>query len=533
MPNIPVGPFKGAMPAIAPKYLPNQFAKTALNCDLNTGALAPSRGLLDRGLTLASNTETIYWFNRESNGGNGYWLQFDREVDVVRGPIIDDDNLRTYFTGDGAPKMTDITTAQSGGGPYPGASYTLGLPAPSAPTASGPSGTAPSGTTAIDVAYTVTYVSQFGEEGPASPPSNAVKRWDGATVALTAISVASGGFVVSAKRIYRTEGQGVYQFVAEIGPSETIFADNIDSAFMGDVLPSGDWIAPHEDMVGLTSIPNGILMGWWGNTIAFSEPYQPHAWPIAYRMTLEYDVVGVAHCAYGLIVVTTGTPYLIAGSSPASMGQQKIDAALAGVSKRSVVDMGEYVIYASADGLVAIGGTEPRVISEGVMTKQQWAAYRPHTMIACRWDGRYLAFWGDSTEGGAFSFRADEGFRFYDIWTEALYSDLETGEIYLKNPQNNRLSTWDNGVIKAYTWRSKEFTVSRSQRPAVAKVTAQSYPVTFEYFADGESVKTLSVTNDFAFRLPTNFQYTTAEFELRGSAVVESVQLATSMVEIL
>lgn len=474
---------------------------------------------------MQASTKTIYWFNRDADGG--YWFEWDSDVDVVRGPIVNDTNLRTYFTGDGAPKLTTASLGQSGGGPYPGASRSLGIPAPTAPTAAGPSGSPPSGAQTISTAYVVTFVSEFGEEGPTSPASNVIDRWDGGTVTLSSIPVPSGAFVAPTKRIYRIELNNVFQFVAEIPAATTTYSDTVKSESLGDPVPSEEWVAPHEDMVGLTALPNGVLMGWWGNTLAFSEAYQPHAWPIRYRLALDYDIVGAAVSAYGVVVVTKGMPYLIAGSSPASMSQTKLDVIQACLSKRSVVDMGNYVVYASADGLVAVGGTETHLITESHITPEQWrTAFDPQSIHAYRWDDRYLGFYS----GGSFSFHPQEGFRVFTQQCDCAFLDDQTGDLYIK--QGTNLRKWGQGEPSLYTWRSKVFSVAPGHVFSACKVDAVNYPVTLKFYTDGALRKTKSVSSPHAFRLPTRERYREMEIELTGTAAVNAVQIANTMSEV-
>lgn len=64
---------------------------------------------------------------------NGYWFHWTAIVNALKGPIAGDTTERTYYTGDGVPKVTDSTIATAGGGTdYPNNSYTLGIPAPAA-----------------------------------------------------------------------------------------------------------------------------------------------------------------------------------------------------------------------------------------------------------------------------------------------------------------------------------------------------------------------------------------------------------------
>lgn len=64
---------------------------------------------------------------------NGYWFHWTSVVNALKGPVAGDTTERTYFTGDGVPKVTDSSIATAGGGTdYPNNSYTLGVPAPAA-----------------------------------------------------------------------------------------------------------------------------------------------------------------------------------------------------------------------------------------------------------------------------------------------------------------------------------------------------------------------------------------------------------------
>lgn len=526
--SITLGPFFGLMPKADPKLLNPQHATVAADCDLSTGSLAPAFGSGASIAALLNNTKTLYWFNREANSGLGYWLQWSNDVDVVRGPIPDDPYLRTYFTGDGAPKYTNVTLAQQGSGPYPGASRNLGLPPPSAPSATGPSGTLPAGAQKVSTAYVMTYVSDMGEEGPPSEPSNIVDRWDGATVNLSSLSVASGSFVIVSKRIYRIELNDVYQYVGEVGAATTTFVDNFDTEFLGEPVPSSEWVTPHASMVGLTSLPGGILAGFWGNTIAFSEPSQPHAWPIRYRIALDYDVVGMAVSAYGLVVSTTGTPYLVSGSSPAAMGTVKMDLAAACASKRSMVDMGDVVVYATAEGLIGAGGTDARLITSEHITPKQWREkYFPASIHAVRDGDRYLGFYS----GGAFSFSPSEGFKDFTQTADCTFLDEAKGEIYIK--AGTQLRKWWAGSAISFTYRTKIFSIAPGNPLMAAKVVASSYPVTLKFYADGVLKKTKTVASKTAFRLPANDRYSEFEIELSGTSSISGIQLAFSMSEIV
>ena len=50
----------------------------------------------------------------------------------------------------------------------------------------------------------------------------------------------------------------------------------------------------NNDTLTITSaVANGVFAGFTGKRFCLSEPYLPHAWPIAYRITLEEDIVAI------------------------------------------------------------------------------------------------------------------------------------------------------------------------------------------------------------------------------------------------
>lgn len=527
--------FAGEIPRIDPKQLGDKFSTDARNVELRKGQIAPARTPLDTGRTVPVTTKSLYLFNPDGNNGDGFLFSWDTEVNVVRGQIASDTMLRTYFTGSGVPKITDLDLATGAGGPYPEAAHDLGLPAPSTPPiATGPTGEPPTGGQRVNTAYIVTFVSARGEEGPPSAASSIVERWDSATVTLTNIPIATGNFVVQSKRIYRAELTGVFQYVGEIPAAQTTFSDTVDSEYLGEACPSVDWIAPDPAMKGLIALPNGVMLGGFGNTVAMSEPYQPHAWPIEYQQALDFDFVAAAVTSTGTVIGTTGKPYLLVGSSPASSVPVPIDEVQACVSARSMVDMGEFVMYASPNGLVAVYGNRAQVLTEPLILPEDWRArFNPSSIHAYRYQERYLGFYDTGSGQGAFTFTPDEGFRFYADYAECGYVDRETGKLLIVKDTGS-VQEWDEGAIAPYSWRSKVWPMPVAETFSAAKVEADSYPVTFKYYINGESVpaKVKTVTANKAFRLPTGKRTRSCQFVVEGTGQISNIQLASSMREI-
>ena len=116
--------FKGEIPRLPIRQLPPGNAQVAENCNLDSGELRPLRlNTFEETPTKVGVKLTIFLWK-------SYWLHFTTDVDVALGPIVSDTTDRFYYTGDGVPKMSFSTIAESSGTDYPVASYTLGIPDP-------------------------------------------------------------------------------------------------------------------------------------------------------------------------------------------------------------------------------------------------------------------------------------------------------------------------------------------------------------------------------------------------------------------
>lgn len=152
--------FRGAVPRTSPRLLDGNYAVECLNFKLGSGCLDPIRGPALVHTSLAASIGTMY---RYRNAGLDYWLVWPGTIDVARSPNSQDKYNRLYFTGDGAPRMTSPVDAIIGSGPYPSASYVLGVYVPqTAPTIVITGG---SGTINETRSYTHTFVTAFQEEG--------------------------------------------------------------------------------------------------------------------------------------------------------------------------------------------------------------------------------------------------------------------------------------------------------------------------------------------------------------------------------
>jgi len=537
MTSIAITSFRGELPALTPRLLQPTNAQAARNVNLRKGSLrAEYAPLPDTGIGGVITPSSIYRYPF-GNDGQGFWFAWGdgKQVNAAKSPLAKDAWSRVYWTGDGFPKMAPIGVATQGAGPYPSGFYRLGIPAPvSAPlvTEAGNSGTPPA--TQVNATYIVTYVSAYGEEGPPSPASNIITRWDGAEDQLVGkINVQlppapTGPYNIVTKRLYRSESGGEFLYLADFSVAQTNWVDETNSDELGIACPSLTWDMPDPSMMGLVEMPNGIFAGFFDNTLCFCEPYYPHAWPVDYQISFPDKIVGIGVTTAGLVVATTGRPRLVTGTTPAAMSASDPDADRVCVSRGSVVDMGEYVAYASTEGLVAVSGGEPQLITEGILTPEQWQALNPASIHACRYEGRYLGFY----DGGCFALAPGEGMEFIDVHAANSYYDIAASSLYLI--QGSTISKWRGGPSMTYRWRSKIFEFPPgSANFSCGKVVADTYPVRFRVFADQALVLDEPVNGAGMFRLPAGYADAREwQVEASGTAEVFSIQIANTPSEL-
>lgn len=163
--------------------------------------------------------------------------------------------------------------------------------------------------------------------------------------------------------LYRTVN-GIYKLVAS-GLVASTYTDTKTDSELVDELKSTDWYSPNGNLKGLIDLPNGALAGFFENVLAFSEPYQPHAWPSDYEITFPFDIVAIAIKGNSVFVATKKYPYLVTGYHPDSMSDRNLEFNQACISKRSMVTVLNGVIYASPDGLAFIpSGGAPYLITK-------------------------------------------------------------------------------------------------------------------------------------------------------------------------
>jgi hypothetical protein len=465
--------FAGLVPKISDRSLNPNAATIANNTQLYSGEVRGLREPLNV-VDLSTEPFTVQRAYRLYDGSvsiadaTGDWVAFDdSDVNFVRGALKNDQFDRYYAAGGTQQPVAASAAAWGAGTPI----YDLGVPAPTvAPTVTPPA----SGTVDETRAYVYTFVNEWGEESAPSPASTPATGDVTGVWALSAMDTSyTGGLTpnpLDKTRIYRTvtgTNSVDYRFVAELDPSPATYNDDgsvtsVDAVSLNESLPSNGWNLPPSGLQGIVNMANGIMVGFVGRDLYFSEPYRPHSWPVAYQVSVDAAIIGLGVYQSGVVVCTTSNPYVATGVHPSSVALTKLDDVEPCQSFRSIVNGLNGVTYASQNGLVLINQSGATNITKPLMTRNEWRqSYSPETSRSAA-DGSRTVSFTSSNEGWLFQPLERMGHivdlsGFTDV--TGVQTDPFTGEAYII--ARDIVFQWNPETTTplAYTWKSKVFEV--------------------------------------------------------------------------
>lgn len=503
--------FSGIAPRIAPRLLPATLAQEALDVKLWSGELRPHYA--DTIIKyIPSTTQSIYrykWKNKKYN-----WLGWAKSVNVVKGPVYDDENNRIYLmVNDGTGFLvTDSSLLEDRDyiNGLESKAYAVAIPEP------GQSDIWISGGTGSgDIesrSYVYCYVRQWSDgtidvgksSGPLKNSSDGsrytVDVRPGQVVDLSIvdpIAHANGiGAGINKIYIYRSEvtsaGQALYSYVDQFdvntnrvtnnpaavwvaNGSYYKYSDSKPSTSLGEACPSIYWDPPVTGLKGLVSLQNGLFAAYKDSTIYVSDWNAPHAWPYEHTVTIDYPIVGLGSFGNTIVVCTEAAPVLITVTDPTKPTTRAIQENCPCVSAGSIVSTRNGVIFASTNGLVLINSASPTFITEKIITQDEWLPLHPESLQAAFLNNTYYGFFTNPTEKAAgFLFDLDSytystvynsivssGMVYISQPTKIVYNDVEQSQLYVCYPLENKtqysLNSFgtDSRINKAFRWRSK------------------------------------------------------------------------------
>jgi hypothetical protein len=565
--------FWGMVPIMDERLLPAGAAAYSENVRPTGGNLRGYRPDLLVHTCLSNTTKNVFRIPNTigealaTTFANSTWMEFQSQyVDVLRTPVVDDVFQRYYWASpDFVPQYNTVARIRNGD-----PAYNLGIPAPShAPNVVASGGAS---SVAVSRSYLTTWVSAYGEEGPAGVPSAAIngKQDDNWNITLTPPDAGEqANRNLTLVRLYRTvtasTGQTTYFLVDELAIGTTNYLDEVDDtqASANSELQSTTWVGPPA-LQGMVAMPNGVFAGWVGNTVYFCEPFRPHAWPAEYALTVDFPIVGLGVFGQSLVVLTSGNPTVITGVDPSQMSEVKSQSFEPCLARSSIVSAPNGVTYASPNGLVFISSGSVQNITESSIDKEMWLqSVVPSTLLAVYYKSGYLGLNGPRAGAGSGMFMGlnSLGFNAYTGQVQ------QVGFNWVKdtrNIQNVQIDPWTGEVIvlydsggarkvfrfdpsdqtngmNSYTWKSALFQLPKMDNLGAGKLVftvpdgldPADQNVTLKVYADGVLVLTRTVdTSGKIFRMPSGFKAEFWQFEITSKVIVHSLEVAASFREL-
>lgn len=282
------------------------------------------------------------------------------------------------------------------------------------------------------------------------------------------------------------------------------YLDNFADDRLGEPCPTFNWEMPHSSLKGLVALPNGIMAGFVGNTIYFSEPNIPYAWNPEYAIVVEYEVVGMVAFGQSIFVGTKGNPYVVNGADSAGMSAIKLELNQSCVSKRSLRTIGSSVIYASPDGLVLYQNGSANVYTSGIISKADWQALSPTSIIGVEFENRYYAFY----TSGCLVFDLTSGsYTKLDLTANAAFSDRTSDTLFILTGTSIKNASTLSGTALTGSYKSRVYRfpqpVSFSWLYFDTDTQLSASTTTVKIYRDGSLVLTKSMTTNDPVRLPS------------------------------
>ena len=284
---------------------------------------------------------------------------------------------------------------------------------------------------------------------------------------------------------------------------------------------------------------HGIVALWQfaamasGKSIRFCPIGLIYAWPLGYRMLTQDTVVGLGVFNQSLVALTTGRPLLIQGSGPDSMQQEQVPLDQPCVSAASIVSFGFGVVWASPEGLFMMGASGPVNLTGGVMTRADWQALVPSTIVGEQQEGLYYGSYtvGGVTKGFIIDPQRPDGVVFLSAGYAAMYRDPIQGALFVLSGTN--VQKWDAGsTFMTATFTSKVYRMPVGTSFSCAKIVADSYGQVVRFYADGTLRFTKTVANGQPFRLPIGFSASDWQFSIDTTVPVQALLVADDMREV-
>ena len=301
----------------------------------------------------------------------------------------------------------------------------------------------------------------------------------GSTFAGTYTTGGTSTQVTMLVNVYRTVTSTtgtVYYLAGQVSLGTSTFTDSQPISALTTTLPSTTWYPPPVGLTGIRAIHNNMLVGFTGTTVCFSEPGQPHSWPVSYYQNIGRTVVAVGTVGTMVVVLTDSNPWIIQGNTPAAMQKVRLDTNMPCTSKRGMVNMDWGLCFPTRGGVAVFSALQGGSLATSFV--YDWDNFRtivdPTTITATRYNNKYMA----SHSKGVFIFEKDDKTGGFLTETTqqftAVYYDANQAFLYFAFGNPSTLYLWDDPTqpYTQFQWKSKIIRTQDYMNLGAARVIA-------------------------------------------------------------
>lgn len=398
------------------------------------------------------------------------------------------------------------------------------------------------------IAYVWTYVTAWGEESKPSPVTEVIDANLSEKIQYKTPVAAFPNAHITGFRVYRLSS-GMKSAEYFLFQDDDFDVDDLDEwlddvnaseshikpakELVKEVLQTEHWDEPDTNLKGFVSLANGCIAGHVGNRIYPSEPWVYYAFPKKYEIVTQSQIIGLGSFNNTIIACTTAHPEVINCPMPEQTSVKISPHTQPCLSVDSIVSGENYVIYASHNGLAAVGQDGiPQVLTKNLIDEEVWrATFKPEDIAGAYFSGRYWGVIKGTKTGFVIPFNNPDNITKLDVGGVSGYPDLSgisinpyTGDLYLIGYTGTNVHLLkfgkDGSTYLPWAWQSKMFTfdyyVGHSSY-RVDRPQGDEEDVVLKYYRDSSEVLSVSLDSSEPGRLPSG-KSKNIQFRLEGDS---------------
>ena len=202
---------------------------------------------------------------------------------------------------------------------------------------------------------------------------------------------------------------------------------------------------PPPDRLDMLIEVNGTMWGSNGKKVYFNKTGSPEYWGALDYVVLDKDCTGIGKFGDNVVAFTKTSSYLISGYNRDNVVVNKLPYNQGCVNKRTITNVGEYLLWTSINGICMFDGSNVQVLTRNTLAWDEFGrigntTYDDFNSSNSKWD---------SGEGFNITYATNFQDKYYGIFNDGcvvidLSNGLKVSTIYLPNVASVSVNQEDN-----------------------------------------------------------------------------------------